>query len=244
MPESSLTEMGKHVEDDDVDYLSMLVGDGKKYKDVTELAKAYHNADRHIRELRDDLETKEAERTSINEVLEEIRKGKNKEEDQNPPVDNASGNGLTEEKIAELMDARLTQRDRNAIAQSNVDNSIAKLSEIYGSRSAAMKAVNQSTKGNEEVERILDDLSKTDVEATVAFVTARVPVSEVRTNTPGSGVDAVHAGPGLPEGIITWTYARKLRKENPAEYNSPAFREKLLRSAQYFQDKGRDFYQT
>lgn len=238
----SLTEAAN--KEDDKDYLSTLVGDGKKYANSEELARAYYNADLHIRELREDIDAQKARETSAQEVLEEIRK--NKSTESAPPANNASeAPPITKDDIAEVVQSSLTMREQVAKAQANVDASLAKLDEVYGSREASLRAVRQVTGGNEELGKIVDELSRTDPDAMTVFVTAKVNPQSVQTNTPGNeSGSGVRAGPELPEGVITWSKARELKKQDPAQYSSPEFRKTLERSVAYFEDKQQDYFAT
>ena len=68
MPDQEMTVLGEEVISEDAasvgqdkDYLTELVGEGKKYKDATELAKAYANADQFIETLKSEKHTLEEE---------------------------------------------------------------------------------------------------------------------------------------------------------------------------------------
>src|SRR5688500_9733754 len=58
MAEENIFEAASQTHDDSgQSFLERYVGEGKKYKDVEELAKAYDNANRFIPELKNDLDS-------------------------------------------------------------------------------------------------------------------------------------------------------------------------------------------
>lgn len=116
-----------------------LVGEGKKFKTVEDLAKGKLEADRFIEkltreqaELRNELNT----RIGLTEFLDQI---KNSTTQQNQPSgDNQVRNGgenataLTPEQIEELLDRKLTAKEQARIASENLKVTKQKLAEAFG----------------------------------------------------------------------------------------------------------------
>lgn len=227
------------VDDATTDYLEALVGEGKKYKDPKDLAKAYINADLHIRELQSRLDDNEGSSTLLNEVLSELRK---------TPAQEPAARSTTEpvvssnsDDIAKTVDELLRKKEQERLYKENTQTTFKKLEEFYGNRTDALKAVKKLTTEKPSLVNVLNELGNTDPDAAVAFITSGVKKPTSSSNTPG--INDTNAANGINlDGPLTWEKAKKIRKENPAAYNSRGFRAQLEQEVARAAAQGKDFF--
>ena len=253
LPNASLTAQAAQVATQPTtptndDYLGLLVGDGKKYKDQQELAKAYIHASTRIKELDEAVgEAKEHERL-FNEILTEIR-SKTPPNSDTPPLATAptGDNGqITPDNVERLVEQTLSQREAEREAVKNQGLSIEKMAEAYGvDAQGAYRIVAEVLKVKPNLEKTIDNLGNTDPDAFVRFMTSMRPVTQVVTNAPGtSGGPSANSLVSTNGMALTWTQARELRKKDPKTYASKEFRIKLEQAAAAALAKGIDFYNT
>jgi hypothetical protein len=225
-------------------YIDTLVGDGKKYSSTDELAKAYHHASLHIEELKGDLQEFKGGKEALNELLDEIRNSKPEESNDTPaPPQAPVETQIQTEDVAKIVNDQFMQREATAKAEANVATSMNKLVEVYGSEMQVKAAVTKAVGSDESVKNIIDNLSRSNPETTVKFITGIVPTSEMDvSNTP-----AVNNSSGEPqpfEGQLTWAKCREVKKDNPRIYKSAAFRKQIEVAAAEAAEKGVDFFAT
>jgi len=224
-------------------FLNNLVGEGKKYRDADDLAKAYHHANIHIDELKSDLEEFKGGKELLNEVLDEIRNSNPEEstEVSAPPKAPAEAQIQTED-VAKLVSDEFSRKEQETQAKNNVQLSFEKLTEVYGSQSNAKAAVAKTIGNDEHIKNTIDNLSLTSPNAMVKFITGVTPVESLAEgNTPG--VDAAASSP-IGVGGLTWAQCREIRKADPKRYNSPEFRQSIEAAANSAAAKGVDFFAT
>ena len=224
-------------------FLNNLVGEGKKYRDADDLAKAYHHANLHIDELKSDLEEFKGGKELLNEVLDEIRNSNPEEstEVSAPPKAPAEAQIQTED-VAKLVSDEFSRKEQETQAKNNVQLSFEKLTEVYGSQSNAKAAVAKTIGNDEHIKNTIDSLSLTSPNAMVKFITGVTPAESLAEgNTPG--VDAAASSP-IGVGGLTWAQCREIRKADPKRYNSPEFRQSIEAAANAAAAKGVDFFAT
>ena len=224
------------------DFIHNLVGDDKKYKTANDLAKAYHHANMHIDELKSDLDEYKGGKELLNEVLDEIRSSNIEESAEAPAPPQATVEPrIQTDDVAKIVGEEFSKREQAATVANNVGVSMDKLRELYGSDTNVKVAVTKAINGDDNIKRVIDDLSKTSPDSMVKFITGIVPVEQdPQSNTPG--VDASAAPPVAFEGDLTWAKCRELRKENPKLYNSPQFRLQIEAAANKAAERGVDFF--
>lgn len=217
-------------------FRTQLIGDGKKYRDDEELAKAYVHADNHIGELTSEnanLRKKLEESTSASEVLQEIKKQNAERDTGNTTQEISQGD------IVSLVKDVVTQTDKDKTAQANLDTVSRKLLETYGDQEKTQKAVADKAR---ELGVSVEFLKSTGGTSPSAFFnlmgvgTAPSADAEPSANTPQSTVNtaALQGNAGEPEpGTAKW-YS-KLRKENPKAYRTPRVQMQMLKDRE---DKG------
>lgn len=224
------------------DFLDNLVGEDKKYKSANDLAKAYHHANMHIDELKSDLDEYKGGKELLNEVLDEIRSSNTEESVEAPAPPQATVEPrIQTDDVAKIVGEEFSKRERAAETRSNVVSSMDKLRELYGSDANVKVAVTKAINGDDNVKRVIDDLSMTSPNSMVKFITGIVPVDQApQSNTPG--VDTSAAPPVAFDGELTWAKCREIRKENPKLYSSPQFRQQIEAAANKAAEKGIDFF--
>tara|TARA_R110000751_G_scaffold270515_1_gene370293 strand:+ start:7328 stop:8107 length:780 start_codon:yes stop_codon:yes gene_type:complete len=233
------TKIETKVEDD---FINNLVGEGKKYNNTNDLAKAYHHASMHIDELKSDLDEYKGGKELLNEVLDEIRSSNTEEREEVSVAPKTQIEPrIQTDNVAKIVDEEFAKREVLAAKKANVETSMNKLREVYGSDTNIKVAVSKAIGNDSNVKRVIDDLSMTSPDSMVKFITGIVPVG----NTPQSNTPAVSTSVAPPvayDGELTWAKCREIRKENPKLYSSSAFRSQIEVAANKASEKGVDFF--
>ena len=225
-------------------YIDTLVGEGKKYNSTDELAKAYHHANVHIEELKSDLQEYKGGKEAFNELLSEIRNSKTEETVETVALPQAPvETQIHTEDVTKIVSDQFAQREAAALAKTNVSVSMNKLVEVYGSEMQVKAAVTKAVGSDNNVKDIIDNLSRTNPETAVKFITGIVPVSSVdASNTPAINNSSGEVSPF--EGQLTWTKCRDIKKENPRLYKSAEFRKQIEKASTEAAGRGVDFFAT
>ena len=196
----------------------------------------------HIDELKSDLDEYKGGKELLNEVLDEIRSSNTEESVETPAQPQATVEPrIQTDDVAKIVGEEFSKRERAAETRSNVVSSMDKLRELYGSDANVKVAVTKAINGDDNVKRVIDDLSMTSPDSMVKFITGIVPVDQApQSNTPG--VDTSAAPPVAFDGELTWAKCREIRKENPKLYSSPQFRQQIEAAANKAAEKGIDFF--
>src|SRR5690606_21147406 len=161
------------------DVCSSDLGEGKKYKDPKELAKAYANAEVHITELREKLDSYKTSDSRIDEVLEELRKSK---------VSTSPEHNSMEEPnvdVEEVVRKVLTAEEQKKLRQTNNVTAWNKLVEHYGSEREARNAINTFTQGKQNLIQLVDELGAADPEVCFTTISKSVAKRDDTPNLPG-----------------------------------------------------------
>lgn len=214
--------------------LAMLVGEGRKYKTVEELAKGYVNADEHIEVLKSDnekLKQEAAKGKTINEVLERI------EQSRKPAGDTTSGSakGVSVEDIERLVDARLTGRETALTRSANIGKAEAALSAKYGDKAKEVYAQKADTPAKR---RALNELAAIDPDM---FVGLFQTTAEVRNPADGSNkaVDTLNAQQqsGRVADPDCKEFYDVMRKKEPSKFYSQAIQLEMHKKLAANKDK-------
>jgi hypothetical protein len=215
--------------------LEQLVGEGKKYKSVEDLAKAYANADTHIEALKTDLQST---REFIAEKLDELA---NKRE-ANPPVPPVETGGNQPAPVAppkddgEDLDTRIAKalelRDTQARLQKNADIVQDVLVERLGGVDKAAEAVINKAR---ELGLQPGDMKELAAKSPKAFLTTMgidpdVKPTSSSTPAPSSDVNAQR----LRDTSVkpnSYEFYEQLRKSNPGLYWSVKTQQSLMNDA-------------
>lgn len=114
--------------------VSEFVGIGKKYASVDDALKSVPHAQKHISTLEEELATVKAElvkRRTTEDLLTELRTTSNVNEGQQ------TQNGITSERLQELVNQTIEQNAANVTAQSNIQKVTAALTAKFGDQAEA-----------------------------------------------------------------------------------------------------------
>lgn len=220
--------------------LDALVGEGKKYANVQELAKAYMHS-------QDFIETLIAEKRELEGVTEETLARQNKIDDVlkllrgEPPADpqetiqsdpdkgdtpmaedpSNEAPVVDEEQILTKVEARMQQKALR-------DQSYALLLDACGGDVDLRKeVVTKYINGNDARKALVDNLAVTDPEGLVRLLQPKPKANP----DDGALPEGRKVGEEGDTGKLTWEQAKKIKKENPKLYYSPAFQNRMHQAA-------------
>lgn len=217
-------------------FLDKYVGEGKKFKDVEALAKAYEHADNHIPKLTEDLQTT---REFIASKLEELAKRseaqpivQTDETRGNQPAPVAPPNDAGEDldtRIAKILE----ERDEVKVFQSNGKLAQDVLVEHLGSVEAAVEAVRAKAAEMGVGPEFLRETAHRSPRAFFNLMGINPDQKPQSSATPSSSSDVnprmLEAGKPKPN---SYAYYDQLRKSDPKLYWSPKVQASLMKDAQ------------
>lgn len=214
-------------------YLAELVGEGKKFKTVEELAKGKWHADTTVETLKAEIAALKSQAESgktVDTLLEEIRKMNGKEQGtdpgrQQPPVTEQT-NTPNPVNIEEVVLNTLKKSEAEKRLSENRNTAIAKMNEVWGKDAATeLQKVASSIGVSVEYLRGVADQSPSAFFQLTGLNTNRnapsgttVPTSTVRTGINGAK-------------DRTMAFYRELKKTNPTQYNSNEIRVQMHNDA-------------
>jgi hypothetical protein len=202
-----------------------LVGEGKKFKTVDDLAKGKAESDRFIKQLetelaalRSDLATRQRLETLIDrlETSDSVDQNDSFQSNQNG---NQSVSGATAQDngadIERLIEEKLTTREKETTARQNLAQARELLKQHYGSDFVQKLEDRRVALGIDK--DVLDSLAKTSPKAFIEMIAPKRTDSQVYT-PPASKVAAFVPQVGHVSGARDWKYYETLRKSNPDAY--------------------------
>ena len=221
--------------------LNDLVGEGRKYKDPDELAKAYAHVEGHSKtverenaELRARLDALEANRNKSNNNEDEGREqAPDGDNQQQPPKNNApdAQNVDFRSQIREEVQA-LNETEK---AKANIEAAAAKMIEVYGDAAKANEAVRKrAAELGVSVEWLQDSASR----SPSAFYATMGVTQNASHSTPASG-HGVNLDTQGGSNRKNFEYYDKIRKDNPKLYFSATMQTEMMNQAR---EQGSDFY--
>lgn len=223
--------------DPNKNYLEDLVGEGKKFKSIEDLARGKAEADMYIEhfkqrqdELRQDYERLKTEYEAgpkLKELIDQIAQNKQSQGDamnqdvrEDKPVDLS--------KIEELVEQRIQlnrQRERENENFSKVEK---RLQQEYGPNYKAMLKSTVDTLGLDE--SFVDDLARRSPDA--LFRTLGLDGQRRTDNFQSPPPSTTRPDQFSPDAQKrTWSYYQKMRKENPIKYRDPKTQDQMFRDA-------------
>ena len=227
--------------------LEQLVGEGKKYKSVEELAEAYANADNHITELRTDLQST---REFISEELKKLAEQR-KLEPPVPPANETGSNPLTPAPVAppnkdevEDLDTRIAKALENRETLNRFQTNANTVQEILVERlggvteaaQAVIKRAGELGLDPSEMKELAAKSPKAFL-ATMGITDGEKPMSS-STPAPRSDVNPLMVNSGGPR-ANSYAYFEQIRKSDPKLYWNPKTQSAMHKAAQ---EQGMDFF--
>jgi len=223
-------------ENEDTITLEDLVGEGRKYKDPNELAKAYNHADSYIQNLKAEKARVEAEAKVLRDLVE--ARGKAPEDSKNdPPAARIEPpepqNRDQQVDLNELVRKELSAAREQESAAANINRAAEVMSNHYGSAHKAQEAIRVRA---QELGVSFDWLKDSAAKSPAAFfATMGINANQRPVNTPGytPEVNLGHKGGSAKN----FRYFEEIRKADVKLYNSPEIRKQMFESARDLGDK-------
>lgn len=224
--------------EENVDYLEQLVGEGKKFKEVSDLAKGKIEADRYIEILKQRLDeaTKEINtRTSLDSFLKEIKGAKQPVHADviDPPVD-PQKKVLDDSEIEKRFEEYLARRESQKSSQTNLEKVQETLVNQYGPE--AKIVINKKA---QELGMTVSALEQIASQSPSAFYRL-VGVSEERNPVGGVQLPRSQVNPSQPTsgGIKNKAYFDKLKQTNRSAYFNPQTTVDMIKARKECETRG------
>lgn len=221
-------------------FVDKYVGEGKKYKDVEELAKAYAHAEKHINETVDDnkslREFMAAQFEQLHERNSNEPPAKPNDEDkgrQPDPVAPPKDNGGEEDLDARILKI-LEDKDKTSRLKRNADLAQEVMIEHFGTQEDAVKAVQAKAAEMGVNPQFLADTAFQSPKAFFNLMGVSPDDKPARPSTPASSNDVnprvlEKTNPNAKQG--TYEYYNQLRKSDPRKWASREVQTALMNDA-------------
>lgn len=187
--------------------MEQLVGEGKKYASVEEMAKAFVHGQHHIQTLEQEtaaLRETSQKAKSIEDVLAAI-KGTDTQEPDQQPQDQQQPTG-SELSVAEQIAAAFAERDQKSVAEqqdANRQEVITELGKLYGTEASQIY-----TKVGNDLGINLDELAGKSPAAVLKLVSDARPAQQHQPSMPNSTQRT--QTPGQPSGVLNQSAIQKM----------------------------------
>ena len=229
MTESLITDQNDQIQiDEGTNYLEILVGEGKKFKDVQELARGKYEADSFIAiqnkrmdELREDylkLREEYQASASLKDLVDQLQNPQRNEEDRiSPQADVTDRPAFDPNQLESLVSNKIREHEAKQKEQKNFNEVKAKLEDKFGSN-----ASNILKKQIDELGLTVDDVNALARKSPKAFFKT-LGLDEASHNgfdaPPRSGVRNDSFAPQAKK--RTWSYYQDIKKSDPKLYWDP-----------------------
>lgn len=216
--------------------VSTLVGEGKKYKTVDELAKAYMNADEFVETLKSEnreLRDKVAAAASIDEVLKKLE---TKTEQDDSPV--KPEGTLSASDVAELVRTTITGLETTKSREANLRKADGKMKEVFGDKA---EEVYKKAAATPEMHRAFMALAEVDPDSFLRLFTTSTSTVGTQTDSGSVASRAIELNSGGDRSKMPGTkeYYSAMRRADPNRYYSQATQLEMDRAAR---DDSKRFY--
>ena len=224
-------------------FVTQLVGEGKKFRDVEALAKGKLEADRHIGEITktlDELRAELAKQDYAKNLLEQMSKGSETGAEQPTPVTTSSSNTenttQSASDIESLVEKVITAKEKNKTASQNISVVGEEMQKQYGDKTAdVLKAKSL------ELNMSLDRLKEIAAESPTAFfqLIGVKKMGEKTSTSTGVTTQSTIRSENFNSYSQdrTFEYYQKLRKENRSLYYSPKIQNTMLQDRERLGDR-------
>jgi hypothetical protein len=238
--------------DPNKDYLSEYVGEGKKFKDPADLAKAKAHSDAFIERLQRELSGVRQElntRAKLEELMDRMSATKDSTVNANSQGTQTSGESnhdgtanknISPDDIEKVIEARLAKREQEARVQNNVQAVKDRLTSEFGDN--YVEELEARTKALGLTREFVSDIAKREPKALFALIGIEQPAmrkaseQDVFSAPPRSSVNTASFGiQGSTE--KKYTDFEKIRKQDPARYWSATVQNELHKQAMKLGEK-------
>ena len=222
--------------DETKDYLTELVGEGKKFKDVASLARGKYEADEYVKMLvrqKDDLrdmylkeKANSDAKANLEDYINQLITAKSQEPDTLPDT-----RKQPDIDIDSLIEQKLTAKEKDRIAEANYQQVKAKLREKYGSSytSVLKDKMEELDLTEDEVNQMARRSPKTFYKA-IGLDDAPKVESNPFVAPPQSRKISDNFKPTSEK--RTWSWYQKFKAEKPKEYLSSKIQNQMYHDAQ------------
>jgi hypothetical protein len=225
-------------------YVTQLVGEGKKFKDIESLAKGKLEADRHIGEITktlDELRAELAKQDYAKSLLEQMNKASETTAEQPSsstpsPSNTENTTQRASDDIEALVEKVITEKERSRTVTQNLSVVNEEMEKQYGDKAGQILKAKSA-----ELNMSLERLKEIAAESPTAFFQL-VGVNnnkKVTSMTTQSSVRSENFNSNSQE--RDFDYYQKLRKENRSLYYSPKIQNMMLQDRTRLGDK---FYKS
>lgn len=234
--------------DPDKNYLEDLVGEGKKYATVEDLARSRIEADNFIERLkyetngvREDLSEAIAElnkRASIEEFMDRMNHSKEDDDVSNDHNDresaDAKGSALSADDIERMVEERLTLREKTKTETTNL-NQVKEAFELAFGEDFHVEVEKRAKEAGVDLQTI-EGLAKTNPRAVLKLLDVSKQERKEQTGTPSLFSSGPRIGSGEPkrEQWSRMSDFTELRRKAPDEYWSPKVQNRMHENAQKY----------
>lgn len=213
--------------------VSELVGPGKKFATVEDLARGKVEADAYIEQLKGEtagLRSDLDQRLSAEELLEQIRTEREAQlAASNQPAQGNTTPSLGTDDITSLVKATIEQREVMQTASQNLAAADKRMKELYGEK--ALEVMNQKASEAGVSVKFLTDIAAKSPKAFYNVLGLEQAKGSSLPNMTRGSVDPESLGSNRSSGgLSTWADFEKLRKENPKLYWKPATQTALFKA--------------
>lgn len=203
------------------DLVSALVGEGKKYKTVDELAKAYINADTFIEELKtENRQAREqlAKSKTLDEALQRLQADTTSKQEDKPVV---TAPAVTEDSIRKLVEQTVTGLETARTKQENLLKADKAMKDMFGEKATEVFKAKATTP---ELQKVMTELAAASPEQFVAlFKDGSTTTSKVDAGTSVNTTSSKIEPSSREKTVGTKEYFNFVRKNNPHLYYSDTF---------------------
>ena len=224
--------------------LDQVVGDGKKYSSIEELAKGQQAGDTYINQLKDELSGLRGEldkRLTAEDMVQEIKREREELKANQSATENTTPQ-YNEEAVTELISKTFDQREGMKVSEANISLVDTKMKALYGTDKAQDVVASKAKEMNVSVQWLQDAAAQS---PTAFFNIMGVSTEGSKTVTPSATVStttntaAVEQMNASNVQVDTWKSFEELRKSNPRAYWKPEVQQKLFKART---EKGESFY--
>jgi len=209
------------------DIVSALVGEGKKYKTLDDLAKGYINADGFIEQLKAEnreLKEKATAAKTVDDVLQRLNQQQTAQEGDPSP---APTKGVDVAELSKLVEATVTGLETQKQRRSNMLKADAKMKEVFGEKAGEKFAEVAATP---ELQKIYTELASVDPDKFISLFVGDVP-KNTGVGAGGTVNTTVNYSSANPAGRMqqfgTKEYFDNIRRTDPKTYYSTDFQLKM-----------------
>lgn len=209
--------------------VALLVGEGRKYKTVEELAKAYVHIDDFAEQLKSEnskLRQDLAQAKTLEDVLERLKAS------DTPPPDKAGDapiKALGVDEVAAIVKQTVTGMETARTRQDNLRKADAKMKELFGDKAAEVFAKEATTK---EMREALVALAGVNPDKFVALFAKEPTAKPAGMDTSVNTAALTHANvSGRVADPTTKEFYEALRKKEPAKYYSQSVQLAMQKAA-------------